>query len=289
MMTMMTMMTYKDKASMNSNSNNTNENMNKKNGRKGNNNNNNCSNNFPSPSPTVLLLLLFLLMVGIARIPKKSNYLSQYSEIMSIEQKIEYTMMTDDNKTEGDSNSNNNNGDGDDNDKYVDYNVATTTPNVNAKTNSTNAETKTDKKQQQQHQHHVVSPRNMDIKYYEMWNHNTSTIDVPDKYKFPFYDGIPSSLEILESVLHGEKNEKEYMDVDNYMTSLSLSNSDKVLSLPNCLAPDTRKTRQIANEILDGTRSRLSLPILNVGYPKVGTYTSFVFVFVFVEVERRNK
>jgi hypothetical protein len=44
------------------------------------------------------------------------------------------------------------------------------------------------------------------------------------------------------------------------------------MSPPSCLVPNIKATRQIANNILDGTTERLSLPIFNMGFPKAGTY-----------------
>ena len=48
-------------------------------------------------------------------------------------------------------------------------------------------------------------------------NHTTSTIQVPEQWKYPFYEETPSSLEILESVLHGPEHEQDYRDVDDYI------------------------------------------------------------------------
>ena len=126
----------------------------------------------------------------------------------------------------------------------------------------------------------------MKIKYYEMWNHSTSSINVPEEYKYPFGKAfrssssspIMTSLEILESVLHGEENEKEFLAVDDYITG-------KSGIIPKCLLPDITATQKIAKEIVNkrhnarnnsnigNQRLLLGLPILNVGYPKCGSTT----------------
>ena len=274
-----------------------------------NNNNNDKSKNNHRPS----LLLFYLLLIGIFMIIKESNLLSQFSysnsntmsSTMSLEQKIELTLRNDDDDGVDDD-------DGDGDDEYVDYVVANgttsaTTANAKAKTKvKTKAKSKSNSNYIPQ-----LLPSQMDLKYYEMWNHTTSTIDIPMKYnRYPFFDGIPSSLEILQSVLpllhnhHGvdneyenNENEKEYLEVDQYIINVMKKDSDpskeKKFSrpLPSCLVPNIKATRQIANDILNGTTTqerRLSLPILNMGFPKVGTFPFYLFSSFYLTTTTKN-
>jgi hypothetical protein len=201
------------------------------------NNSNNRSNNTTDKSKNnhrPLLLLLYLLLIGIFMITKESNLLSQFSysnsntmsSKMSLEQKIEQTLRNDDDDDDDvDDDDDDDDGDGDDDDEYVDYVVANGTTAA-AKATNTKMKTKTKPRTETTNYIPQLLPSQMDLKYYEMWNHTTSTIDIPMKYnRYPFFDGIPSSLEILQSVLplhnhHGDdannENEKEYLEVDQY-------------------------------------------------------------------------
>ena len=166
-------------------------------------------------------------------------------------------------------------------------------------TTALNAATSTTYCESHHYKTNCLSPRTMVRKYYEMWNHTTSTIQVPEQWKYPFYEETPSSLEILASVLHGPEHEQDYRDVDDYIrhknesprqrvgnpTTSSVSSSSVSSSvqsmkgssnIPTCLAPDITATRQIADEILEGTRTKLTLPIFNLGFPKVGTFFTFL-------------
>ena len=278
---------------------------NKSNNNESNNNNDKSKNNNHRPS----LLLFYLLLIGIFMIIKESNLLSQFSysnsntmsSNMSLEQKIELTLRNDDDDDDDDDDDGDGDDDGDDDDEYVDYVVANGTTAA-AKAANTKAKTKTNTKTKARSNSNSnfqpqLLPSQMDLKYYEMWNHTTSTIDIPMKYnRYPFFDGIPSSLEILQSVLplhnhHGDdannENEKEYLEVDQYIINVMKEDSDpskeKKFSrpLPSCLVPNIKATRQIANDILNGTTTtqerRLSLPILNMGFPKVGTFPFYLF------------
>ncbi|OEU23383.1 hypothetical protein FRACYDRAFT_233555 [Fragilariopsis cylindrus CCMP1102] len=125
-----------------------------------------------------------------------------------------------------------------------------------------------------------------------MWNHTTNTIQIPDNYKYPFGRTVDdttkerrkkTSLEILENVLHKKENQQENRQVNDYITNIMMDSStnpnnklkkDLLLPIPNCFKPNTKQTRKIANELLDGSntrRSSLSYPLFNVGFPKVGS------------------
>lgn len=136
----------------------------------------------------------------------------------------------------------------------------------------------------------AILPSNMEIKYFEMWNHDTNRINIPEKYKYPFgrncnvgTDRILTSLEILERVLHSEEDEKEYLAADEFITG-------KSKFAPRCLIPDIKSTRELANKVMKERQNRykknntilsnnindellLGLPILNVGFPKAGSTT----------------
>eukprot|EP00531_Pseudo-nitzschia_arenysensis_P015244 CAMPEP_0116150976 /NCGR_PEP_ID=MMETSP0329-20121206/19846_1 /TAXON_ID=697910 /ORGANISM="Pseudo-nitzschia arenysensis, Strain B593" /LENGTH=359 /DNA_ID=CAMNT_0003647549 /DNA_START=294 /DNA_END=1373 /DNA_ORIENTATION=+ len=130
----------------------------------------------------------------------------------------------------------------------------------------------------------------MKVHYFEMWNHSTSTIEVPEKYKNPFNLPLedefgnprrlpPTSLEILQEVLHGEKYKAEFIAVEEYMKKIKNNVSNP--EVPSCLAPDTRATRKLADKIVEERKNNpnkeenwtLPLPILNMGYPKAGSTT----------------
>ena len=89
-----------------------------------------------------------------------------------------------------------------------------------------------------------------------------------------------TSLEILQKVLHGEKYKSEFEAVAVYMKQIRENNNNEMTSfpVPSCLAPNTKATRKLANKVVEerntnfnkGDRT-LPLPILNVGFPKVGS------------------
>jgi len=145
----------------------------------------------------------------------------------------------------------------------------------------------------------------MKIHYHEMWNHTTSTINVPEKYQNPFNILIIdettgekrrplTSLEILQNVLHGEKYKAEFEAVEVYMGSNGMA------PIPQCLLPNVNATQELANRVVEARRKQrdeqerqqqqyrrrtkktekwpyarmmMPLPVLNVGYPKVGSST----------------
>jgi hypothetical protein len=130
---------------------------------------------------------------------------------------------------------------------------------------------------------------------YELWNHTTSTIDIPNELRppFSFVGGSPdtdtttatatatatfklTSLEILQSILHGEENENEYLAVEEYIqTNYSLPTTTN--TIPQCLIPNKIATRELANEFVLRNK-KPSLPVLNVGMPKMGTTTLVSYI-----------
>jgi len=138
-----------------------------------------------------------------------------------------------------------------------------------------------------------IPPSKMNVHYHEMWNHSTSTIDIPDVYKNPFNltfmnkKGEPihtlTSLEILQKVLHGREYGEVFAEVEDYMEALKANSTEEPLAVPSCLAPDLKATRKLADRIVkvrnrkkkskDNSAWAMSLPVLNVGFPKVGSNT----------------
>lgn len=173
-----------------------------------------------------------------------------------------------------------------------------------------------------------VPPSKMKVHYHEMWNHRTSTIDVPEEYKHPFDEWVTvdsendenkrrprTSLEILQDVLHGSKYEAEFAALEGYLNYTAWERLAKTEDLgsppiqkvdpPSCLVADLRATGELAagvvaarkNETRQRLRQRqrrrslfvirnvepgddwpyrelvLPLPVLNVGFPKVGSNT----------------
>ena len=87
-----------------------------------------------------------------------------------------------------------------------------------------------------------------------MWNHTTSTIDIPDRYKNPFGGNGRgrrplTSLEILQEVLHGETHLAEFDLVDRYVRRNFTGRP------PSCLVPDVRATQRLAERVVEA-RSR---------------------------------
>ena len=110
-----------------------------------------------------------------------------------------------------------------------------------------------------------IPPSKVTVHYHEMWNHTTSTIDIPEKYKNPFnFDAPPplTSLEILQNVLHGDKYQAEFEAVEVYMEAIQNANArtkkkaTATASIPSCLAPDLAATRELANQVVEARRNR---------------------------------
>ena len=113
-----------------------------------------------------------------------------------------------------------------------------------------------------------IPPSNMEVHYYEMWDHATSTINIPEKYKNPFNAmgvAVPprTSLKILENVLHGEKYRAEFEAVELYMevihnTTTTAAAAEtataKQPTIPKCLAPNLGATRELANRVVKERR-----------------------------------
>ena len=118
-----------------------------------------------------------------------------------------------------------------------------------------------------------IPPSKMTVHYHEMWNHTTSTIDIPEKYKNPFnsitsIDGVPvppprTSLEILQNVLHGDQYRAEFEAVEVYMNAISrnananATDTETPTIIPTCLVPDVGATRELANRVVEARRSRI--------------------------------
>ena len=142
---------------------------------------------------------------------------------------------------------------------------------------------------------------------------------VPEDYQNPFNVLVVdekgnkrrprTSLEILQSVLHGTKYQAEFAAVEAYMersrddhaTTDTNTTTSPSVSVPTCLRPDVKATRDLAHRVVQARPARspqlqqlrnermytsrrntdlwpfaelmLPLPILNVGFPKVGTNT----------------
>lgn len=99
-----------------------------------------------------------------------------------------------------------------------------------------------------------IPPSKMKLHYYEMWDHNTSTIDVPEKYQNPFHISVIddetgnqrralTSLEILHNVLHGAKYRAEFEAAEAY------ANRDSTI-VPECLLADVGATKELANRVV---------------------------------------
>lgn len=163
----------------------------------------------------------------------------------------------------------------------------------------------------------AIPPSKMKVHYHALWNYTTSTIEVPDDYQNPFNVLVVdekgnkrrprTSLEILQSVLHGTKYKAEFAAVEAFMESSDDNATDtnkttsQSVSVPKCLRPEVEATRDLANHVVQARPERsqqlqqirnermynksrntdmwpfaelmLPLPILNVGFPKVGTNT----------------
>ena len=113
----------------------------------------------------------------------------------------------------------------------------------------------------------------MKVHYHEMWNHTTSSIDVPEDYQNPFNILVVdengnkrrplTSLEILHSVLHGMKYKAEFEAVEAYMESNAnakgknkTNTKSQSVPVPKCLLPDVGATQHLANNVVKARRER---------------------------------
>jgi hypothetical protein len=110
-----------------------------------------------------------------------------------------------------------------------------------------------------------IPPSEMKVHYHEMWNHNTSMINIPDEYKNPFNVSVVdengnrrrpplTSLKILENVLHGSKYRAEFEAVEVYVENIN----SPTVSIPKCLAPDLGATRELVNRVVEARNKRNS-------------------------------
>ena len=160
--------------------------------------------------------------------------------------------------------------------------------------------------QEEQEQHEVIETeqhhdydRNRNPLYYELWNHTTDTITIPNALRPDYYTSnsddhnnnnkqkkyTPTSLEILQSVLHGEENEHEYVAVEEHvrtnLSDTSIGSFRTSLPLPQCLLPNKVATRKLADDMMliqsqhdnNTVITKTLLPVLNVGFAKFGTST----------------
>jgi hypothetical protein len=107
-------------------------------------------------------------------------------------------------------------------------------------------------------------PIQMEKHYYEMWNHTTHSIDVPDEHRY-FGKDKRLSLEILQDIIHSQK--------DQAGNTLSVRNK----TLPECFVPDTRSARKLAEDVKKGEVKLSNDPVLYMGFPKTGTTTLWHF------------
>lgn len=109
-------------------------------------------------------------------------------------------------------------------------------------------------------------PIQMKVQYYELWNHTTNTIEIPDEHRY-FGKNKPTSLEILQRILQ-EKRDR---------VNINRTKPDGTRSLPECLVADTANTRALADNVVNGRETLPKGPILYVGMPKTGTTSLFSF------------
>jgi Sulfotransferase domain len=109
-------------------------------------------------------------------------------------------------------------------------------------------------------------PIQMPVHYYEMWDHQTSSIQVPDEHRY-FGKDKRTSLEILQDIIHSKKDQAGNDHVRDF-------NPD---TLPKCFVPNTAPARQLADDINGGKVELSNDPVLYVGFPKTGTTTLWHF------------
>lgn len=115
-----------------------------------------------------------------------------------------------------------------------------------------------------------IPPSKMKVHYHELWNHETSTIDIPEEYQNPFgvwieeeieengnvkqppmYRRPLTSLEILQKVLHGEEFRHHFEAVEAYM-----ADQNGTTPLPSCLAPNLQATHDLAQNVVQARHAR---------------------------------
>ncbi len=90
------------------------------------------------------------------------------------------------------------------------------------------------------------------LPYYKFWNHTTQRLD------FPFIKNesdVPTSLEILQSILETQNNNRSDIDIED-----------------ECFIANTERTRHLVEN-----NASFSKPVINVGMPKVGSTTLYSF------------
>lgn len=110
-------------------------------------------------------------------------------------------------------------------------------------------------------------PTQMPVHYYEMWDQQTSSIQIPDAYRF-FGTNKRTSLEMLQDIIHSKK--------DQAGTNYIPGNNDPS-TLPACFRPNTAPARQLAQDVKSGKVPLSNDPVLYVGFPKTGTTTLWHF------------
>jgi hypothetical protein len=108
-------------------------------------------------------------------------------------------------------------------------------------------------------------PIQMSVHYYEMWDHNTSTIQIPHQHRY-FGQDKRTSLEILQDIIHSKKDQAGNSPLPGNNTNL-----------PSCFVPNIQKARALANDVRNGKLELSNDPVLYVGFPKTGTTTLWRF------------
>ncbi|KAG7369768.1 sulfotransferase family protein [Nitzschia inconspicua] len=109
-------------------------------------------------------------------------------------------------------------------------------------------------------------PIQMSVRYYQMWDHKTSSIQIPDEYRY-FGKDKRTSLEILQDIIHSKKDQAG----NDHVTGGDPSN------LPQCFLPNTAPARQLAEDVKSGKVVLSDDPVIYVGFPKTGTTTLWRF------------
>ena len=117
----------------------------------------------------------------------------------------------------------------------------------------------------------------MDVHYHQMWNHSTSTIEVPEKFKNPFNEWLiddagnrrrpRTSLEILQEVLHGPKYSADFDALEDYLNYTQWKQKGqpddngklpaiREVDPPSCLVPNLESTRALAARVVERRREQ---------------------------------